>query len=56
MPLIDLEGLLGQQVHRDGVAAEGVQHQQVEVLRRLPLQRQPRVPEHDLHLALALAR
>ena len=31
--LVDGEGLLSEQMQRDGVAAEGVQHQQVEALR-----------------------
>ena len=38
MPQIDREGLASQQMRRYGVAAESVQHQNVESLRRLSLQ------------------
>ena len=38
MPLVNLESLFRQQVYRDGVAAEGVEDEQVEVLRRFPFQ------------------
>ena len=41
-------------MHRDGVTVEGIQRQQVEVLRRLAFQGQTRVPEHHIHLPLAV--
>ena len=46
---VDLEGLAGEQMGGNGVAAEGVQHQDVELpLRRLALQREPAVAHANL--------
>jgi hypothetical protein len=48
MAEIQLPGLHREQVHRYRVGREGVHRQHVEVLGRLPLQRQPCVAQGDL--------
>ena len=54
MAQIGPEGLHREQVHGDCVAREGVEREDVEILRRLALERQPRVAERDLHLRRAV--
>ena len=55
---IDVEGLLGHQVHGRGRAAKGVEHEDIEALRiarlQLPLEHQPPVAEQDVGLGLAV--
>ena len=41
MSLVDLESFFGQQMHRDGITAEGVQCDEIKLLRRFLLQREP---------------
>ena len=55
---INVESLLRQQMNRNRIAAEGVEHQHVELLRRLlqfPFQRQPGIAQHDLDRRASLA-
>ena len=56
---VEIERLGGEQVDRDGVAGEGVEHDHVEALLSrafLPEQVQPAVTEHHLHLRPAHRR
>src|SRR3954467_11443370 len=51
---IDAERLAGDEVHRDGVARESVDREHVEVLRRLSLEREPRIAQRNLDLRRAV--
>src|SRR4029079_7562644 len=50
---VQLQGLDGEQVDRDGVGREGIDDEVVERCGRLPGERQARVPEHDPGVGLA---
>ena len=52
--LVVVEGLEGQEVHRDGVAAEGVQHDDVVLLVRFAFHREAGVAHHELRLGLRI--
>ena len=43
-------------MHGHRIAAKGVQHQEVEVLRRLAFERQPRIAHHDVDRRAAIPR
>jgi hypothetical protein len=47
------QGLACQQVHRNGIAGEGVHRQQVERLRQFTLERQSGIAEYDVACRLA---
>jgi len=51
--LVNLKSIKREQMHRHGVAAEGIEQQHIEVLRRFALQIQPRIAHDDLQLATA---
>ena len=50
---VEVKGLAGQEMRGNGVAAEGIEHQQVKSLGRLPLEGEPRIPQHHFGLAPA---
>src|SRR2546425_7776667 len=56
VPFIEREGLASQQMHRNGVAAECVQRQQVETLRPLPFEGKPGVAQDDFYTARAVGQ
>src|ERR1041384_4651896 len=47
---VQLERFVGEQVRRDRAAGKGIDGQEVELLRRLSLQRQPRVAEKNVEI------
>ena len=51
---INLKGLDGEQVHRDGIARKGIEHEHIELLRRRMIEAQPCVAMHNLGLSLAV--
>ena len=52
--LVVVEGLEGQQVHRDGVAAEGVEYDDVVLLICFALHRQTGIAHHEFGLGLGV--
>src|SRR5690348_2487817 len=51
MALVYQKGLAGEQMHRDRVAVEGVEGQEIKVLRGLVLQGQSGIAQNNAHLA-----
>src|SRR5260370_28356191 len=48
MPEIGVKGLTRQQMDRDGIAREGVDHEDIEALWGFPFQRQPPIAQPNL--------
>src|ERR1700721_2872427 len=56
MPEIEGEGFAREQVNGDGVAGEGVDRHQIELLAGLRFQSQPRVAQQDFMIGLAIVK
>src|SRR6187549_132800 len=50
MASIEFESFPGQQMRGNGIAAEGIQRKQIEMLPRFIFHRKPRIPRHNFDL------